>query len=221
MIEYFTNIFNGTKGTKFDYAAYRNQFKPIQATKSLQDAKDVEASWLVMGWLTDGVTNKKDIAVLQVIDSLLGSGMSSRLFNHLRDEQGLAYQVGSTYSGNVNKGVFAVYIGTNPATAVHSKNELLKQINILKKEFVSEKELQEAKDKIMGNFILAQETNMEKASTLGWFEASGRGYKYIDEFPSLIESVSASDVIRIANKYFDAPYLFVVVAPQKTLNEFK
>ena len=157
---------------------------------------------------------------MQVIDALLGSGMSSRLFNHLRDEQGLAYQIGSSYSGNVNKGVFAVYIGTNPATAAHSKKELLREIDVLKKEFVSDKELREAKDKIMGNFILAQETNAEKAATLGVFEASGRGFEYINEFPSLIESVSASDVIRIANKYFDAPYMFVIVAPDKVLSDF-
>lgn len=96
----------------------------------------------------------------------------------------------------------------------------MREIDVLKKEFVSDKELREAKDKIMGNFILAQETNAEKAATLGVFEASGRGFEYINEFPSLIESVSASDVIRIANKYFDAPYMFVIVAPDKVLSDF-
>ena len=117
--------------------------------------------------------------------------------------------------------LFALYIGTNPQTALHSKNELLKQINILKKEFVSEKELQEAKDKILGSFILSQETNMEKASTLGWFETSGRGYLYIDEFPKLIQCVTPSDIIRVANKYFDNNYTFAIVAPQKYLEQFK
>ena len=177
---------------------------------------------MVIGWLTDGITekDKKDIAALQIIDSILGSGMSSRLFDNLRGEQGLAYQVGSAFLPNVNQGVFAVYIGTNPKTALHSKNELLKQINILKKEFVSDKELQEAKDKILGNFVLSQETNMEKASTLGWFELSGRGFEYINEFPNLIQSITPSDIIKAANKYFDAPYVTTVVAPQKYLNQF-
>lgn len=219
MIEYFTTLFSCKTGEKFAFQQHKNLFKPLEKTVNIKDAKDVSASWLILGWMTDGVTNTKDAVVLQVIDSLLGSGMSSRLFNNLRDEQGLAYQVGSSYSGNVNRGFFAVYIGTNPETALHSKNELLKEINILKKEFVSDKELKEAKDKIMGNFILAQETNMEKASSLGVFEASGRGFEYINEFPKLVESVSASDVIRIANKYFDAPYIFTIVAPQKVLNK--
>lgn len=220
ILDYFSKIFNCTKGEKFDFKAQKNRFKPLKQITTVKVPKESEASWLVMGWLTDGVSNKKDLVVLQVIDSLLGSGMSSRLFNNLRDEQGLAYQIGSNYSGNVNKGVFAVFIGTNPNTAMHSKKELLKEINVLKKEFVSDKELREAKDKIMGNFILAQETNSEKSATLGVFEASGRGFEYVNEFPSLIESVTASDVIRIANKYFDAPYMFVIVAPEAVLRDF-
>ena len=90
----------------------------------------------------------------------------------------------------------------------------------MKKEFVSEKELQEAKDKILGNFILSQETNMEKASTLAWFEVNGRGFEYINEFPQLIRSVSAADIIKVANKYFDAPFVTTIVAPQEYLKQF-
>lgn len=209
-----------TNAKKFEYSNYKNKFLPLSATKNVKKEKDAEAAWILMGWLTDGVPNKKDIAALQVIDSILGGGMSSRLFSNLRGEQGLAYQVGSSFAANVNQGVFAVYIGTNPETALHSKNELLKQINLLKKEFVSDKELQEAKDKILGNFVLSQETNMEKAYTLGWFELSGRGFDYINEFPKLIECVTPTEVIRVANKYFEKPYVFTIVAPKKYLKQF-
>lgn len=218
IIEQISCIFDGQKiSKKFEYKDYKNIFKPLKENKTIKQDKDVEAAWLVLGWLTDGVENKKDIAALQIIDSILGSGMSSRLFTHLRSEQGLAYQVGSSFAANVNQGVFVLYIGTNPNTAMHSKSELLKQINVLKREFVSEKELQEAKDKILGSFILSQETNMEKASTLAWFETSSRGYKYIEEFPKLIESITQTDIIRVANKYFDNPYVYTIVAPKVIL----
>ena len=226
IIDEFLNIFCEKKdctSQKFDYSKYSNKFKLLQTSKVIKKQKDVESAWVVLGWLTDGISeqNKKDIATLQVIDSILGSGMSSRLFNNLRAEQGLAYQVGSTFLQNINQGLFAVYIGTNPNTALHSKNELLKQINILKKEFVSDRELQEAKDKILGNFVLSQETNMEKASTLGWFEVSGRGIFYLSEFPELIRGVSQSDILRVANKYLNEKYVTSVVAPQKILDSFK
>ena len=224
IIEQIENIFytkKDTKAQRFEYSKYAQNFKPLSQGKLVRKPQDVEASWVVIGWLTDGVANTKDIAVLQVIDSILGGGMSSRLFSDLRGEQGLAYQVGSSFASNVNQGLFALYIGTNPQTAMHSKNELLKQINTLKREFVSDKELQEAKDKILGNFVLSQETNMEKAATLGWFELSGRSFGYINEFPSLIKCVSATDVIRVANKYFSRPYVVTVVAPQSYMKDFK
>ena len=225
VIEQLSNIFTekqGCEAKKFDYAIYKSSFPPLKSNVTVKTAKDSEAAWVILGWLTDGITekDKRDIAALQVIDALLGNGMSSRLFSNLRGEQGLAYQVGSTFLPNVNQGVFALYIGTNPQTALHSKNELLKQINTLKKEFVSENELQEAKDKILGNFILSQETNMEKASTLGWFELSGRGFCYIKEFPELIQSITPTDVIKAANKYFDTPYVTAIVAPKNILSQF-
>ena len=222
IIDYIENVFNQrakNDSKTFDYAKYKNIFKPLYSQK-VKKVQDVEASWVIIGWLTDGVYNKKDIATLQVIDSILGGGMSSRLFSDLRGQQGLAYQVGSTFSANINQGLFAVYIGTNPQTALHSKNELLKQINILKKEFVSNNELQDAKDKILGNFILAQETNMEKAHSLGWFETSGRGFEYIDEFPELIKAVTPSDIISVANKYFTNNFVLTILGPQNITNEF-
>lgn len=225
IIEKISDIFVEKKGCnseKFEFSKYQNLFKPATATKTVKTQKNSEAAWVVVGWLTDGITekDKKDIAAIQVIDSILGGGMSSRLFNNLRGEQGLAYQVGSTFLPNVNQGVFAVFIGTNPKTALHSKNELLKQVNVLKKEFVSDKELQDAKDKILGNYILSQETNMEKASTLAWFEVSGRGLDYVNEFPKLIQSVTQTDIIRVANKYFDVPAVVTIVAPQAVLKQF-
>lgn len=203
----------------FDYTKYKNLFKTSKEQKTIKKVQNVESSWVVIGWLTDGVSNKKDVVTLQVIDSILGGGMSSRLFSNLRGEQGLAYQVGSTFSCNINQGIFAVYIGTNPQTAIHSKNELLNQINILKREFVSNQELQDAKDKILGNFILSQETNMEKAYALGWFETSGRGFDYINEFSTLINSVTPADIIRVANKYFTDNYVFSIVAPEDIIKK--
>ena len=204
-----------------EYSDYKDLFKPLQNRVFVKKAKDSEAAWVVLGWQTDGLTNIKDAATLQVVDAIMGSGMSSRLFNRLRDEQGLAYQVGSVFVPNVNSGLFAVFIGTNPKTALHSKNEMFKQIDILKKEFVADKELREAKDKILGNFILSQETNAEKAATIGWIEASGRGFDFIDKYPSIIESVTAGDIIRVANKYFNTnKAVITVVAPDEYLKQF-
>ena len=212
-INEFTKIFNNKKGEKFDYAKY--SIPSLKEGKKITTSvKDLKTDWIIIGWQTAGVLNRKDYAALQVIDSMLGSGMSSRLFKNLRDKDGLAYQLGSQYSPNVLKGAFIVYIGTNPENLNYAQNRLLEEVFRLKKEFVGSKELQEAKDKLLGHYIIGQETNLDKATTIGWFEASGRGYKLDNQYAQLINSVTESDIIEVANKYFNNNYVLSIVKPE-------
>lgn len=210
----FSTIFNKNNGVKFDYAKYSTKIPPLtSAQKSIKTVKDLKTDWIIIGWQAAGVQNKKDYATLQVIDSILGTGMSSRLFKNLRDADGLAYQLGSEYGPNILKGAFIVYIGTNPENLTLAQSRLFEEVNKLKTEFVGSKELQEAKDKLLGHYIIAQETNLDKASTIGWFETSGRGYQFDEEYEKLINSVTESDVIEVANKYFNNKYVLSIVKP--------
>ena len=208
----FTKIFNGKKGEKFAYS--KHSIPSLTAGKKITtQVKDLKTDWIIMGWQTSGVLNRKDYAALQVIDSLLGTGMSSRLFKNLRDCDGLAYQLGSQYSPNVLKGAFITYIGTNPENLDYAVKRMLEEVFKLKTEFVGSKELQEAKDKLLGHYIIGQETNLDKATTIGWFEASGRGYNFDSEYAKLINSVTESDIIEVANKYFNDKYILSIVKP--------
>ena len=104
-----------------------------------------------------------------------------------------------------------MYIGTNPKNVQLAKDKLFKEIYTLKREFVSTKELKEAKEKLIGRFILAKETNLEKASVLGSFETTGVGYRFNSEYEKLINSVTESDIIRVANKYFNDNYVLSII----------
>lgn len=185
--------------------------KDASVRESVQHMPSTETAWIMLGWQTDGVMNKKDYATLQVIDSILGTGMSSRLFRDLREQEGLAYQLGSGYSPNVLKGSFMLYIGTNPVTLEKAKQGLFDEIKRLKTEYVGDKELRDAKDKLLGNYIIGLETNLEKASNLGWYEASDRGYEFKDNYEKLINSVTDADIIDVANKYFTDNYILSIV----------
>ena len=83
----------------------------------------------------------------------------------------------------------------------------------MKQEFVTQEELQSAKDKLVGNFVLSQETNTQKADTLGDFEVTNRGYDFVNKYPKLIQDVGANDIIKVANKYFSQPYVYTLVSP--------
>ena len=203
MIQAFGSIYNKKPAQKFNYSNY--SVTKLNTPKiSSKKIKDLETAWLFMGWQVSGVQDKKDFVTLKVINTLLGSGLSSRLYKNLRESDGLAYQLGSSYSPRMLGGTFIEYIGTNPATLEYSKNKMLEEINKLKKEFVSDTELQGAKDRLKGGFILAMETNAEKASTLGIFEAYGFGYDFLNTYIKMIDEVTASDIVRVANKYFNS-----------------
>lgn len=216
LVNAFSDMFPLINAPAFDYKNYSSKINPIIAPeKSIKKVADLKTAWLVLGWQTAGVLNEKDCATLQVLDAVLGSGMSSRLFRNVRDQEGLAYQLGSSFSPKILKGSFTLFIGTNPKTLTLAQKMMLAEITKIKAEFVSDKELQEAKDKILGNYVLSQETNLEKASTIGWFEASGRGIDYKNKYEKLINSVTASDIIEVANKYFNGDYAISIVQGNK------
>ena len=210
IINAFSNMFTNTKQPKFDYSKYSIP-KLTSKTEVIKKANDQKTAWVILGWQTNGLKDIKEYATLNVINTILGSGMSSRLFKSIREQEGLAYQVGSSYNPNVLAGSFNVYVGTNPKTLDRAKQKMLVEMEKFKTQFVSGKELRDAKDRLLGEFVIQLETNSDKATTLGWFEASDRGYKFIDEYTNLINSVTASDIIEVANKYFNGNYTTSIV----------
>ena len=87
------------KGSKFEYSKTNfNKYKPEKNIETVIYKKEVQANWLALGYKICDIQNRKDIATLSVINAILGEGMSSRLFVKLREEQGLAYTVGSSIS---------------------------------------------------------------------------------------------------------------------------
>lgn len=195
----------------FDYKIYDSKIPRITVPRTNTIKMPTETAWILLGWQTDGVLSEKDYATLQVIDSILGTGMSSRLFKELREQEGLAYQLGTGYSPNVLRGSFMMYIGTNPATLEKSKQGLFSEIEKLKTEYVGDKELKDAKEKLIGNYVIGLETNLDKASNTGWYEASTRGYEFKEKYVDLINSVTDADIIEVANKYFNDNYIMSIV----------
>ena len=206
MITSFGGIIPNRNVEKVNYSNYK--VTKLSASKNIsQKINNLETSWLFLGWQTTGVADKKDFVTLKVINTILGSGMSSRLFRNLREQDGLAYQLGSSYSPKMLGGIFLTYIGTNPDKLEYSKTKMFAEMNRLKMEFVSDTELQDAKDRLKGGFVIAMETNSEKASNIGLFETFGFGYDFLNTYTKMIDEVTASDIIRVANKYFNNVYV--------------
>lgn len=219
IIEKMNSVFSKKNSRKIDYKEEKmTTFVPQSNINAVFEKPDTQTAWVFVGYKTCPVYCEKDIATLKVINAILGEGMSSRLFQNLRDEKGLAYTVGSTVLQNVLDGSFLAYIGTNNKSIDVAKQGMINEINTLKTQYVTQKELQEAKDKILGNLIISIETNMDDASLLGYYGLIGKDINYLENYKKLISEVSQSDILEIANKYFSKPYISVVVkAPDSVL----
>ncbi len=208
VINEFTSMFKTKTGIDFDYSKYTIPIVKSPRISTITD-KNTETAWIILAWQTDGYANIKEIATLNVIDSILGSGMSSRLFKNLRDKHGLAYQLGSSFNPNFKRGSFVTYIGTNPKNINESIEKILEEINNLKTQTVTQQELQEAKDKLTGNFLISLETNLEKANTTNWFEITDRGYNF--DYAKSINEVTTEDIKQVANKYFNNNFVLSII----------
>lgn len=211
VIREFNRIFEDKGQKKVEVKDFaKTNFVPSEnITKKI--SSDKETTWIVLGYKTPSVYNLKELATLRVIDSIMGTGMSSRLFKSLRENKGLAYQVGTNINQYANDSSFFAYIGTNYKNEQTAIDGILAEFHRLKTEFVPTKELNEAKEKLLGNMVISIETNMDRSTLLSKYSVYGYDINFLEKLKEEINNVTASDILTFANKYFSAPYISVIV----------
>jgi len=154
-----------------------------------------------------------------VLNTVLGGGMSSRLFQNIRERQGLAYAVYSELSMYRDTGCLAIYAGTSVESARQVVDSIIKEFRILKEEPVPEEELRRAKDHLKGSFMLGLESTSSRMVNLARQEMYFKRFFSLDEMIDSIESVSAGDVQRIAREFFNPKN--ITLAMLGNLGDFK
>jgi len=178
--------------------------------------RDVTQASIIIGHL--GISrNNPDYYAVSVMNYILGSGgFASRLMQKIRDEMGLAYDVSSFFAPNKEKGLFQIEVQTKNESANTAIEEILKQIEKIRKEKVSGEELSGAKAYLTGSFPRRLDTSRKIADFLATAEFYNLGLDYAEKYPSYIEAVTKEDVLRAAGKYLDAEnFALIVVANQK------
>ena len=151
-----------------------------------------------------------DHVALKVANGVLGGGMSSRLFRTLRDEEGLAYSVGSSYPTRRGAGRVVLHIGTAPENAAAAEAGLRREVDRLSGEPVPEDELERTKAYLSGSFVLDRRTNGRQSFYLAFYEVMGVGAEYVLRYPSLLEAVGAAEVLSAARRHLVEPATVVV-----------
>ena len=188
----------------------------LETVKIAQNTRaDLNQAHIIKGWLlpTYGEVDYPAIVLLNII--LGSSGLSSRLFLELRDKKGLAYVVRSSYETYKLAGNFMIYIATAPTNIDTCLKGFNEEIEKIKSAPVSQEELENAKTNIVGKYEFLEETNIQQACSYAKFDVLGLGYNYSDNIKQQVQSVTADEILKCAQKYFvDDKYVLSVIKPE-------
>jgi predicted Zn-dependent peptidase len=149
--------------------------------------------------------------VAYVLNTLLGGGMSSRLFQNVREKQGLVYSIFSELNPYKDTGCLAVYAGTSRESAPKVVQSIVREFHDVKQNHIPEEELKRAKDQLKGSLMLSLESSTARMSNLARQEMYHDHFMGMDEIIELIQVVTLDDVIQVANEMFQPDAIAVTV----------
>jgi predicted Zn-dependent peptidase len=177
---------------------------------ALRNKKALEQVHLCLGVPSYPLPHEERFACY-VLNTLLGGGMSSRLFQNIRERQGLAYAVFSELNPYRDTGCLSIYAGTSIESARKVVQSILNEFRQLKDTLVSSEELRRAKDHLKGSLMLSLESTASRMSNLARQEMYFSRFFTLDELVESIESVSANHVQEIAQTFFDPKQIALTV----------
>jgi len=146
-----------------------------------------------------------------LLNTILGGGMSSRLFQEIREKRGLAYTVYSYQSSYQDTGLFTIYMGVGEDTAEQAISLVIQELKRLKEEPVTDAELLAAKEQLKGNLLLASENTDNRMTRLAKSEIYFNKFVTIEDVLKNIDKTTSEAVGNLAREIFNSEYLSLAV----------
>ena len=182
--------------------------------------KKTEQAHLLLGGQGEERNDDRRFA-LSVLASALGGGMSSRLFQEVREKRGLAYSVYSYVQQFAGSGTLAFYAGCQPSKAVEVV-KIIRDITMdVAEHGLTEEEITRAKGAVSGSLVLSQEDTGSQMSRIGKSELVYGEVMTFDEILSRVKSVTPADVRAIASEILPKPSTLAIVGPFKSASKFE
>jgi predicted Zn-dependent peptidase len=163
----------------------------------------------------------EDRYALDLINTILGEGMSSRLFLEIREKRALAYDVHSYTSKHHDCGYFAVYAGVDPSKALETVQAILGELRKVIDEDVPEAELTKAREFTKGRLRLGLESTNAMASWLGQQELLAGRIRPVAEVVAGVDAVDQATIRRVAKRVLDQPLQMAVIGPFPSDADFR
>ena len=182
----------------------------ITARINMRNKKALEQVQICVGVPSYHISHERRY-VSYILNTLLGGGMSSRLFQNIRERQGLAYSIYSDLNPYRDTGCLSVYAGTSIESASNVVESVVEEFRKLKGEVVPADELRRAKDQLKGSLMLSLESTTARMSNLARQEMYFDHFVGLDEIIRRIEEVKAEDLQAYANESFQTDSIAVTV----------
>ena len=163
--------------------------------------KDTDQTHIVLGVRTFNTYNKYN-SIIRLIEAILSGGMSSRLFQKMRDEMGICYYVRADNEALTDHGVFAVSAGLDSKRVKEGIVAILNELKKIKTEIISKEELDKAKQYLIGNLYLGLESSDSLATFYGYQEVLRKDLKKPEDVVKEIKAVTAEEIKFVAERIF-------------------
>jgi len=187
---------------------------PIKSTRIVRQKEKFEQAYLLIGYGAPKISSA-DYVPLKILNALLGGGMSARLFQQLREQEGLAYDVGAFYASKKCGSAFVAYMGLQASKLEDAKKRMLHALKEVMVQPVPKQELTETKNYIKGTFLMDHQTNSQRAHYLGWWKILGLRSDMDKHYIKLVDQVTVKDLHRVAKKILAGKSVTVEIIPDK------
>ncbi len=206
-VDLVTKRFSGLNAGKNGF--HQQPPKP-SARIIMRNKKALEQVQICVGVPSHPVSHQKRFASY-ILSTVLGGGMSSRLFQNVREREGLAYAIYSELNPYRDTGCLSIYAGTSREAAPNVVRLIVNEFRNLRQVPISDEELRRSKDQLKGSIMLSLESSTARMSNLARQEMYFDRFVGLDEIIQSIENVSAEDIMGLANEFFHRNNVAVTV----------
>ncbi|RUS46307.1 pitrilysin family protein [Cohnella sp. AR92] len=190
---------------------------PVYRTNALFHKKKTEQNHLCLTFPGCSIQDPKMYAMI-LLNNTIGGGMSSRLFQEIREKRGLAYSVYSYHTSYADSGLFTVYAGTAPKQTQDVYDLTLEMLNEVKSQGLTDAEIHRGKEQLKGNLILSLESSSSRMNRQGKNELMLGRHQTLDQMIERIDAVTKDDVAEMIDRVMsDTCAIAVVGAQEKVL----
>jgi len=177
--------------------------------RDVRETQQTAGAWVAVAYLGVSVRHP-DWPALRVAATVLGGGMASRLFQAVREREGLAYAVGAGFPAQRGPAAVTLTAGVDPATVDRALGAMLREVEDLRARPPAPEEVARARRRAAGLHLLDHEDLRRRAFYPAWYELVGAGYRFDRQVTELVSRVTPADVQRVARRYLEHPAVAVV-----------